>query len=90
MAMTVLLDGRLATGAEDQSIRVWDASTGRATQILTAHNSDTWALCALPDGNLASGANNSNVYIWDVASGTIRLTFTGHTNYVRNAPTGPP
>ena len=71
----VLPDGRLASGAEDGTIRLWDPAAGAETARLKGHSGAVDALCMLPDGRLASGSWDSTIRLWDVTAGaeTARL-----------------
>ena len=53
-------DGRLASGAYDNRIRLWDVAAGAETARLEGHSGWVAALCLLPDGRLASGAPGQN------------------------------
>jgi len=76
----LLPDWRLASGAWDKTIRLWDMTSGAETARLEGHSSTVTALCLLPDGRLASGAGDNTIRLWDVTSGaeTARLEVDGH------------
>jgi WD40 repeat protein len=54
-------DGRwLASGAKDNTIKIWDVSTGRLLRTLYGHGAAVNALTVSPDGKLlASGSGNT-------------------------------
>ena len=54
-ALCLLPDGRLASGARDNTIRLWDVAAGAETARLEGHSGAVAALCLLADGRLASG-----------------------------------
>ena len=60
----------LATVA-DNSVRVWDAYTGRLLQRLEGHNRAVHTLEAHPwHSSLAlSGSYDGNLIVWDIAAG---------------------
>jgi WD40 repeat protein len=64
-----LPDGRLASGAGDGKIRLWDVKRGVETGCFEKHAGAIYALCPLPDGRLASAADDSTIRLWDVGTG---------------------
>lgn len=69
----------LATGSEDQVVRLWDVATGRVIDQLVGHESEVSTLQFHPSGKvLASGSGDASVRIWDVAGGGV-LSLDGHT-----------
>ena len=71
-ALCVLPDGRLASGCDDNTIRLWDVASGAVTARLEGHSNEVATLCGLPDGRLASGSLDNTIRLWDVARGADR------------------
>ncbi|KAA8628623.1 hypothetical protein SMACR_09419 [Sordaria macrospora] len=74
---------RLASGAGDRTIKIWDAASGSCLQILEGHSNGVCSVAFSPDGQrLASGADDCTIKIWDAASGSCLQTLEGHSNVV--------
>jgi eukaryotic-like serine/threonine-protein kinase len=78
---------RIASGSSDQTVQVWDATTGAHPFIYHGHttniNDVAWSP-AHTHQRIASASGNSffggehDVQVWDAATGTRIVTFTGH------------
>jgi WD40 repeat protein len=77
-ALAVLGDGRLASGSDDNTIRLWDPASGACERVFEGHQSWVRALAVLGDGRLASGSADSTIRLWDPASGACERVFEGH------------
>jgi WD40 repeat protein len=62
-ALTVLPDGRMASGSDDRSVRVWDAWTGACLATL-AHSTWVSLLAVLPSGELVSAGDEGQLRVW--------------------------
>jgi len=71
----------LATGAADNSIRLWDTESGLELRALHGHSNWIRSLAVSHTGELlASGSNDRTIKIWNVTGGGREpLTLTGHT-----------
>eukprot|EP00300_Choanocystis_sp_HF-7_P009571 c16505_g1_i1.p1 GENE.c16505_g1_i1~~c16505_g1_i1.p1 ORF type:complete len:528 (+),score=114.87 c16505_g1_i1:51-1634(+) len=58
---------RLAAGAEDKTIRIWDIASQKLVQVLNGHEGEIYSLDYSKDGKLlASGSGDKTAKIWDV------------------------
>jgi WD40 repeat protein len=60
----------LASGSEDNRVRLWDTATGAAVKTLEGHTRCVSSVAFSPDGALlASGSVDNTVRLWDSATG---------------------
>jgi WD40 repeat protein len=77
-------------GKSDNTLKLWDAASGRELRTLSGHTN--WVLSAAfsPDGRtLASGSPDTTLKLWDAASGRELRTLAGHTVSVNSVTFSP-
>jgi WD40 repeat protein len=84
-------DGRkLASASKDNSVMLWDVTTGKSLNTLRGH---TWAVNYVafsPDGKLlVSGSSDRTARLWNVATGQELKVLQGHANSVMVARFSP-
>jgi energy-coupling factor transporter ATP-binding protein EcfA2 len=62
-SLAVAPDGRLASGGEDGTIKLWPKEGTGAPAVLS-HGSSVRSLAVLPDGRLASGGEDGTIKLW--------------------------
>jgi FOG: WD40 repeat len=84
-------DGRYAlSGSADDTLRLWDAATGREVRRFEGHTERVRSVAFSPDGRYAlSGSDDSTVRLWDAATGREVRCFEGHTERVRSVAFSP-
>ena len=92
-ALSLSPDGRFlasASGFEDPSIRIWDASTGRMLVRLDGHTAWVCHLEFSPDGQtLISAGTDQTIRLWDTHSWTEARVLRGHADEVYAASLSP-
>ncbi|MDX6497601.1 MAG: hypothetical protein QOG23_861 [Blastocatellia bacterium] len=76
-SIAVSPDGKtLASGSQDNTIKLWDMATGSELRTLTGHSGWVLSVAFGPDGKvLASGGYDHTVRLWDVSTGRQLRTF---------------
>lgn len=81
---------RLASGSEDNTVRVWDVTTQSLLAELIGHSDDVYSVAFSPSGELlASCSVDGSVRIWEVATGREVMTLTGHRRSVEKVEFSP-
>ncbi|MDW3211832.1 MAG: caspase family protein [Reichenbachiella sp.] len=77
-------DGKfIATGSRDNSIKLWEVSTGREIRTFLGHINPVNIVAFDPSGRwLASGSSDNSIIIWEVATGKIKQKIEGHDRRV--------
>lgn len=68
----------MLTGSLDNTLRLWDTSSGRTLRKFFGHLEGVWALAA-DSLRVISGAEDRMVKIWDIQTGKCTRTVPGHT-----------
>ncbi|WP_407896811.1 NB-ARC domain-containing protein [Scytonema sp. NUACC26] len=79
-------EGMIASGSEDQTVRIWDISKGECIQVLQGHTRRVWSVAFSPkavdstlEGIVASGGDDCTIKLWDVTTGECLKTLHEHT-----------
>lgn len=86
-SVTLSPDGtRLLSASADDTVRLWDAKTGKLLETMRGHNKDVRSVSFLADGKRAlSTSDDQTIRLWDVKTGRVLRQFTGHTDVVTAA-----
>jgi WD40 repeat protein len=74
---------RLATASMDQTMRIWDATSGKGVRTLKGHTHQVRDVMFSPDGTrLATAGWDQTVKIWDATTSSEARILRGHTRGV--------
>jgi RNA polymerase sigma factor (sigma-70 family) len=69
---------RIASAGWDDTVRVWEAATGKELRVLGPHDRAAVSVAFAPDGkHIATGTWFGSTYIWDAATGKLLHTLPG-------------
>jgi len=81
-SVLVLPDGRIASGSNDNTLRVWDLDNMKRTLTLQGRDCCISCVSILYDGRIVNGSCNNTLHIWDPNNMKYTMTLKGHTSYV--------
>src|SRR5580704_2416575 len=84
-------DGKyVASGSQDNSIRLWNTHTGDLVRTLTGHNGAVKSLSFSPDDKfLASGSDDGTIRIWRVPDGAMLQRWVADEDTVQSVRFSP-
>ncbi|XP_022088852.1 F-box/WD repeat-containing protein 2-like [Acanthaster planci] len=72
-------DGKLASGSDDLTVRLWEVTTGQCLKVLQTH---TCADIKFDDNKLITASFDNTIACWDWEAGTRLQRFSGHCGAV--------
>jgi hypothetical protein len=83
-------DGRQVLSGAWQTLKLWDALTGREIRTLFGHSAGVNTAVFSPDGmQVLSGSDDEMLKLWDAVTGREIRTFFGHSEAVNTAAFSP-
>ncbi len=77
-------------GEKDDTVRLWDAETGKHKATLTGHTDSIYSVSFSPDNTMIASASSDNtVRLWNVNTGETKVTLIGHTDSVNSVAYAP-
>lgn len=75
--------GRILTGSQDGTLRMWDQTSGAELQSFRGHTGKINSIAITSDGkSIVSGSADKTVRLWDVTKAVELRRFVGHTDAV--------
>ena len=80
-SVAISADGQtLVSGSSDDTIKVWNLSTGQEVRTLRGHTAAVYSVALSADGQtLASGSGDKTIKVWNLSTGQEVRTLRGHT-----------
>ena len=79
----------LASGGEDDTVRLWNANTGEPIAILPGHTDRVASVAYAPNGDLASGSWDNTVHLWSASTNQLKRVLAGHSHWVTSVAYSP-
>lgn len=73
---------RIVSGSDDNTLRVWSATTGMCLRRLVGHTGGVWS-SQMSGRTIISGSTDRTLKVWDAETGACIHTLQGHTSTVR-------
>ena len=91
MSVSFSPDGKtIASGSHDETIRLWETSTGKLIRTLTGHTGSIMSVSFSPDGKtIASGGYDNTIRLWETSTGKLIRTLIEHTDSVMSVSFSP-
>jgi WD40 repeat protein len=81
---------RLVSASRDNTLRIWNAKTGKSALTLLGHTNWVYGCAWSPDGaRLVSASADHTLRIWDAQTGESVATLQGHTGSVESCAWSP-
>lgn len=79
--LATMVDGRLLSGSNDNTIKVWDIIQKRCLCTLENHYLYLNCIIQLKDGRIVSGSFDDTIKIWNVENFKCLTTLSGHRSF---------
>ncbi|XP_022645438.1 F-box/WD repeat-containing protein 7-like [Varroa destructor] len=73
---------RIVSGSDDNTLKVWDATTGQCLRVLIGHTGGVWS-SQMSASTVISGSTDRTLRVWNSETGECTHVLYGHTSTVR-------
>ncbi len=90
-SIAISQDGRtLASGSDDNTIKIWNLSNGQVIRTFNGHSSSVWSVAISSDGKTLASVDSKNIIkIWNLSNGQVIRTLKGHYAVVYSVAISP-
>ena len=78
----IMKDGRIVSGSWDDTLRIWDPTTGECLQVLEGHSDSINCIGIMKDECIVSGSLDHTLRIWDSTTGECLQVLEGHSGTI--------
>lgn len=80
----------LASGSEDNTIKIWQPATGNLIKTLEGHTGSVHSVAITSDNKiLVSGSEDQTIKLWEIETGEEICTLTGHSGIIYSIAISP-
>ncbi|KAF9579508.1 hypothetical protein BGW38_004205, partial [Lunasporangiospora selenospora] len=72
---------KIVSGSRDNTIKIWDLTTGRCLRTYTGHSASVLCL-QYDEERIVSGSSDTTIIVWDLDTGAILQRLRGHADSV--------
>ena len=66
LSLIQLHDGRIVSGSDDLTIKIWDLNSHKCTVTYKVHEDKVRPIIQLTDGKLLTSSNDRNIKLWEI------------------------
>jgi WD40 repeat protein len=70
-SLSLSIDGKLISGSEDKTIKIWSIISGELEKTIEGHNDYIRVVLGLTDGRVASAGRDNQLKIWNLAKAVL-------------------
>jgi WD40 repeat protein len=81
---------RIVSASSDNTLKVWDAETGKCLKTFEGHTGAVTSCAVSPDnGKIVSASSDKTLKVWDAETGKCLKTLEGHSGLVKSCAVSP-
>jgi hypothetical protein len=81
--IAICIDGRIVSGSVDETLKIWNAHTGKCDITLKGHTDTITCVMVHFDGRIISGSLDNTLRIWDPLNGKCDIILKEHAAKIK-------